>query len=97
MSITHLQKERERCRLVAYDALKEAIIIEDEEKIPSLVQQALDDGTEAPDILTNGLIAGMEIVFRRFKAGEMFLPEVLLNVSLGNIVAGVNGFLQRNY
>ncbi len=68
--------------MVAYDALKEAIIIGDEEKVPSLVQQALDDGTEAPDILTNGLIAGMEIVGRRFKAGEMFLPEVLLSASV---------------
>ena len=46
------------------------------------MQQALDDGTEAPDILTNGLIAGMEIVGRRFKAGEMFLPEVLLSASV---------------
>lgn len=68
--------------MVACDALKEAIIIGDEEKVPSLVQKALDDGTEAPDILTNGLIAGMEIVGRRFKAGEMFLPEVLLSASV---------------
>jgi 5-methyltetrahydrofolate--homocysteine methyltransferase len=68
--------------MVSYDALKEAIIIGDEEKVPSLVQQALDDGTEAPDILTEGLIAGMEIVGRRFKAGEMFLPEVLLSASV---------------
>ncbi len=47
--------------MVAYDALKEAIIIGDEEKVPSLVQKALDNGTETPDILTNGLVSGAPV------------------------------------
>jgi 5-methyltetrahydrofolate--homocysteine methyltransferase len=68
--------------MFAHDALKEAIIVGDEEKVPSLVQKALDEGVDAPDILNNGLIAGMEIVGQRFKAGEMFLPEVLLSAEV---------------
>ena len=61
--------------MVSYDALKEAIIIGDEEKVPSLVRQALDDGTEAPDILTEGLIAGMEIVGPVSRRGKCSSPK----------------------
>jgi len=32
--------------------------------------------------MTNGLIGGMEVVGKRFKAGEMFLPEVLLSTEV---------------
>lgn len=41
--------------------------------------QALIDGGVAPaSIINDGLIAGMNIVGPRFKAGEMFVPEVLM-------------------
>lgn len=41
--------------------------------------QALIDGGVAPaSIINDGLIAGMNIVSPRFKAGEMFVPEVLM-------------------
>ena len=30
------------------------------------------------EILDNGLLAGMDVVGKRFKAGDMFIPEVLL-------------------
>jgi 5-methyltetrahydrofolate--homocysteine methyltransferase len=42
------------------------------------VQQALDGGASAQDILENGLIAGMNIVGAKFKAGDVFVPEVLV-------------------
>jgi 5-methyltetrahydrofolate--homocysteine methyltransferase len=42
------------------------------------VQQALDQGIPAQDILENGLIAGMNIVGAKFKAGDVFVPEVLV-------------------
>jgi 5-methyltetrahydrofolate--homocysteine methyltransferase len=41
------------------------------------VQQALADGLPAPEILEKGLIAGMDEVGRDFKAGDLFIPEVL--------------------
>jgi len=64
--------------MATYDALKEAIMGGDREAVESQVRKVLSEGAEAKDILANGLIAGMEVVGQRFKAGEMFLPEVLL-------------------
>ncbi|MDR1930195.1 MAG: corrinoid protein [Treponema sp.] len=42
------------------------------------VQQALDDGVPAGDILEKALIAGMSIIGGKFKRGEVFVPEVLI-------------------
>jgi 5-methyltetrahydrofolate--homocysteine methyltransferase len=46
--------------------------------VAELVQQALDQGMEPQDILSGGLIAGMDEVGRDFKAGDLFVPEVLI-------------------
>lgn len=64
--------------MVTFDALKEAIMGGDREVVEFQVRKALSEGAKAQDILVNGLITGMEVVAQRFKAGEMFLPEVLL-------------------
>jgi 5-methyltetrahydrofolate--homocysteine methyltransferase len=50
----------------------------EEEKVASLVQQALDQGMEPGVILSDGLIAGMDEVGKDFKAGDLFVPEVLI-------------------
>ena len=56
------------------------VILEgDEEKAPKLVQRALKRGASAKDILENGLLVGMGEVGVRFKAGDMFVPEVLMS------------------
>lgn len=47
-------------------------------KIKSLVSEALADGYPAGEILENGLLAGMKVVGERFKAGKMYVPEVML-------------------
>ncbi len=46
-------------------------------EVPDQVQSALDEGLEPTKILENGLIVGMNEVGKRFKAGTMFVPEVL--------------------
>ena len=46
-------------------------------EVPDQVQSALDEGLEPTKILENGLIVGMNEVGKRFKAGSMFVPEVL--------------------
>jgi 5-methyltetrahydrofolate--homocysteine methyltransferase len=46
-------------------------------EVPDMVQSALDEGLEPTKILENGLIVGMNEVGKRFKAGSMFVPEVL--------------------
>jgi 5-methyltetrahydrofolate--homocysteine methyltransferase len=50
----------------------------EDEVVAQLVRQALDQGMAAEEILQGGLIAGMDEVGRDFKAGDLFVPEVLI-------------------
>jgi 5-methyltetrahydrofolate--homocysteine methyltransferase len=50
----------------------------EDEVVAGLVQKALDQGMEPKQILQGGLIAGMDEVGRDFKAGDLFVPEVLI-------------------
>jgi len=50
----------------------------EEEKVRELVQEAVDDGIGASEVLQGGLIAGMDEVGKDFKAGDLFVPEVLI-------------------
>ena len=45
--------------------------------IVDMTEDALDDGLSAQQILDSGLMAGMDYVGVEFKAGNMFVPEVL--------------------
>lgn len=47
-------------------------------KIKPLVSEALAAGVPAKEILENGLLAGMKVVGDKFKAGKMYVPEVML-------------------
>ena len=44
----------------------------------ALVQQAIDEGFSAQDILEKGLIDGMNVIGGKFKNNEVFVPEVLV-------------------
>lgn len=46
--------------------------------VADLVQQGLDQGMSAGEVLDGGLIAGMDEVGKDFKAGDLFVPEVLI-------------------
>ena len=50
----------------------------EDETVAGLVQEALDQGMSPAEILAGGLIAGMDEVGRDFKAGDLFVPEVLI-------------------
>jgi len=50
----------------------------EDQEVATLVQQALDQGMEPGEVLQGGLIAGMDEVGRDFKAGDLFVPEVLI-------------------
>ncbi len=54
-----------------------AVIEGDMGATPELTHQALDEGHSAKEILDNGLMPGMDHVGVEFKAGNMFVPEVL--------------------
>jgi methanogenic corrinoid protein MtbC1 len=45
--------------------------------VPGLVQEALDEGSSAGDIL-QVMVDGMGVVGDRFSAGEIFVPEMLM-------------------
>ena len=47
------------------------------DEVSRLTQEAVDGGQSPQDILEQGLLAGMEVVGQRFKANDMFIPEVL--------------------
>ncbi|MDR1204233.1 MAG: corrinoid protein [Peptococcaceae bacterium] len=46
--------------------------------VVELVQKALDEGLSPGTILEEGLLAGMNIIGGKFKANEVFVPEVLV-------------------
>lgn len=49
----------------------------DEDQVMRLVKKGLDQGVSAQEILSQGLIAGMDIVGDKMENGDMFIPEVL--------------------
>ena len=57
--------------------ISEAIIQGNVEEMVDLTEEAIDEGMAAQDILDKGLMAGMDYVGVEFKAGNMFVPEVL--------------------
>ncbi len=46
--------------------------------LSALVEKTLADGVSANDILTKGLVPGMNVVGIKFKNNEIFVPEVLI-------------------
>ena len=57
--------------------MAEALIAGKVEEVGNMTREALDSGMNPEEVLNKGLIAGMDVVGQRFKAGDMFIPEVL--------------------
>ena len=60
------------------NALSEAIIKGDQKTSVDITKAAVDEGMAPEEILSQGLIAGMNVVGTRFKANEVYIPEVLI-------------------
>ena len=58
--------------------LHDAILNGDIASTPKLVEEAISDGATPEDVLEKGLIAGMADVGAKFKANDIFVPEVLI-------------------
>jgi len=58
-------------------AISTAVIEGKLEAIGNLTQKALGEGLAAKEVLDKGLMPGMDHVGAEFKAGNMFVPEVL--------------------
>jgi 5-methyltetrahydrofolate--homocysteine methyltransferase len=61
-----------------FKAIGEALMVCDQDKVLELVKTGLSQGVAAKDLLSKGLIAGMDVVGERMEKEEMFIPEVLM-------------------
>lgn len=59
-------------------ALADAVIKGDQSIAVKITKSALDEGVAPGDVLNDGLLAGMGIIGTRFKANEVYIPEVLI-------------------
>ncbi len=64
-----------------FDELKDSIISGDEDKAKKLTGNFLNEGIKPKEILNSGLVAGMDVVGQRFRAYEMYLPEVIMSAT----------------
>jgi len=65
--------------LADFEKMGQAVIQGNQDQVIELTQTAVDEGVEPNKIIENGLINGMNVVGKRFKAGDMFVPEVLMS------------------
>jgi 5-methyltetrahydrofolate--homocysteine methyltransferase len=61
------------------DEIKNAIVFGDDVKIKKIVKNAIELKIPAEQILNNSLISGMNIVGKKYKQKEFFIPEVLIS------------------
>jgi corrinoid protein of di/trimethylamine methyltransferase len=61
-----------------FQTIREDVLNGDEKEIQGHILELIKKGVDGKSILEKGLIAAMEIIGPRFKAGEVFIPEVLL-------------------
>ena len=59
-------------------ALADALMKGDRNKVTELTTAALAEGVGPKDVLEQGLIAGMNVIGKKFKANEVYVPEVLI-------------------
>jgi 5-methyltetrahydrofolate--homocysteine methyltransferase len=60
-------------------AIKQAVVAGRHQEIQSLVQSAIDDGTDLEALINESLIGAMDIVGQRFASNEIFVPEMLVS------------------
>ena len=66
------------------ETIQQDVFKGNQDGIGAHIQTLLDQGVEGRYILDHGLIAAMEIIGPKFKAGELFIPEVLLSARAMN-------------
>nr|MDA8229290.1 B12-binding domain-containing protein [Desulfitobacterium hafniense] len=73
--------------MVTYGDLAQSVISGKADQVKEQVKSLLTAGNSPLEIINEGLIAGMNVVGARFKAGDMYVPEVLM--SARSMSAGV--------
>ncbi|MBA7610558.1 Methionine synthase [subsurface metagenome] len=62
-----------------FETMTNKVISGDVDVVTELTKKAVDEGEKPLDIIDKGLMKGMNVVGERFKAGDMFIPEVLMS------------------
>ena len=61
-----------------FEQMAEKLYAGDADAVAELTQQALGEGHSAGEVLSQGLVVGMDQVGVDFRSGELFVPEVLI-------------------
>jgi corrinoid protein of di/trimethylamine methyltransferase len=64
-----------------FEDLQNAVISGADEEALSLTNKYLEEKKQPEQIIKEGLVAGMNVVGKRFKAYEMYLPEVIMSAN----------------
>lgn len=64
-----------------FEDLQKAVLEGNEEESLNLTTKYLKEGKKPEEIIKEGLVAGMNVVGVRFKAYEMYLPEVIMSAN----------------
>jgi 5-methyltetrahydrofolate--homocysteine methyltransferase len=56
----------------------ESVLAYQPKKVEELTQQGLDQGKSASELLNDGLIPAMDEVGKKYEAGEIYVPEMLM-------------------
>ncbi|MDM8537552.1 corrinoid protein, partial [Desulfobacterales bacterium HSG17] len=65
-------------QMADFNAIQETLVKCEKDKLLELVNSALAENIPAAEILSKGLISGMDIVGEKMEKGDMFIPEVLM-------------------
>lgn len=65
--------------MVTYAELAQSVIAGQRDRVKEQVTSLIAAGNSPLEIVNESLIAGMNVVGARFKAGEMYVPEVLMS------------------
>ena len=62
--------------MTIYEEISSAVQRGKRKEVAPLVQQAIDEGCSAEDILNQALIPAMDVIGEKFSQGEVFVPEM---------------------
>ncbi|HWR45865.1 corrinoid protein [Sporomusa sp.] len=65
--------------MATLNELAQSVITGNVDQVKEQVKSLISSGTDPVEIVNQGLIAGMNVVGARFKAGDMYVPEVLMS------------------
>jgi len=73
--------------MAGYEELHKSILEGNTDKAKEAVDGFIKEGVNPLNIISDGLVAGMTVVGKKFKVGDMFIPEVL--ASAGAMKEGI--------